>query len=186
MPAAKLSKGEWNEIRMASEAGASDGQLSQDFGVSRDSIRMKRMREDWLTPAKVQAEIAAQRERELVLKRGNPVAMREAKLEEEKKNGVTHVTGTDSVASQMLKDAEKCSALAMKLFLGKLKSAADSPESIDGLSSVQDVAVAVKGARQIAGLDKPQLAVGVNFGAFWDGPESADEKPVVVVQSTEG
>lgn len=170
MPAARLTKEGWFEIQRASEAGVDDDQLSQDYGVSKGAIRIRRMREGWLTPRKMAEEVAIQKAKAEVRNLSNKAAV----------TGVTTTPAEESIARKMLRDGETAGIHAMSVLLKKLAFAAENPETISDLETVGDISVAVKAARGIAGLDKQgQGQVVLNFGAFWNAEKTGpDDRPV--------
>ena len=179
MPAMLISKEEWKEIQKASEAGVPDSQLSEQFGISKASIKMRRMREGWLTPARLKAEVAAQSARKLALSQG--VSLREK--EESKTGVVTRVTAEESIASKLLKMGETGTLALAEVALRKALFVRDNPETIDDLETIGDMSTALKLLRTAAGLDRQEnsVAVALNFGAFWQSPSSAEvERPRVV------
>lgn len=166
----KLSKEEWKEIRSASEAGIEDSQLSQTYQIPKPAIRMRRMREKWLTPNRIQAEIAANKARAEALARGNKGALVES--------DVTRVTkpALEAVSERLLEDGKAASLRGMVLLKNLLERA--KPEDLADLADVGDVVQAVKGARLIAGLDKEGQSLTLNLGAFWEAPVEPGSGPV--------
>lgn len=179
-----LSKEEWKEVQKASEAGLEDEELSRTYGVSKASIKMRRMREKWMTPNRIRAEIAASKARADSMRIGNGQAKKElAALGD---GNVTTVTkpALEAVSESLLEDGKASSILGMRLLKGLLERAAKDPESLESLETASDVVTAVKGARLIAGLDREGSSVTLNLGAFWEAPVEGSgleaEKPLVV------
>jgi hypothetical protein len=146
----------WAELRAAYEGGVDDATLEQDFGVPRSSIRKKRSRDNqngdpWLSPAKLR--MAAEQER--------------LKRKFDRTTNITPgapITAEESIANKLLRDGELATQHAMKILLKKLTEAALDPEQVRGIESIQDVSTAVKAARSISGLDKPEVALQLNVG----------------------
>ena len=164
----------WREIRKASEAGVPDGQLSEDYGVSKGAIKVRRLREQWATQTRINAEVEAQKARGLALARGIP----------KNAEGVTHVTAEASIAQKLLADGELAGLHAMAILLKKLTFSAENPETIADLETVSDVSTAVKTARSIAGLDKSDVTVNVPV-MFWNGQDASqiDSGGVIEVEN---
>ncbi len=153
---ALFSPSGWAAIRAASEGGVDDETLSADFGVARSTIRKNRSRDNqkgdpWLTPAnKTRAA-----EEEKMNRRLRCISNSTQDLP---------MTADQSIAQKMVKDGETASLHGMELILGLLKEAIGKPEGIKPLEDISDVVSATKAARNIAGLDKPELALQVNVG----------------------
>ena len=166
-----LSKEEWNEVRKASEAGVDDSQLSKDYGITQTSIRMRKMREKWLTPRRLAEEVAVAKVRKEMKRHTNSV--------------VTSVTRPAelSISDKMLSSAEAIGTQIMAVLARKAAFVAQNPDTIDDPESVSDLGTIVNVSRKIAGLDKPDVAanIALNFGAFWESPSGVEvEKPRVL------
>lgn len=154
MGAAKMSVKGWAEIRAASEAGVDDVTLSKDFGISREAIRKYRSRDNkkgdpWITPKHLQTAAMVEKLK-LKMKNSNHTTLEPT------------MTAEESLAQRLLRDGESASSHAMKVLLKKLTAAALDPDSIADLEDVGDVSTAVKAARSIAGLDKPDTQVAIS------------------------
>lgn len=139
--------------------GVEDKVLSIDYGVDKPTIRMRRMREGWMTPAKIQAQREAEAARMKSMKRGNGAALAE--------QDVTRVTrgAIQTVAEQILKLAERNGLRVAQMSDRALRGVAQSPPEIE---SWGDVMQAYKALRLAAGVDKEGgTNVLLNLGAFW-------------------
>lgn len=171
MPAMLLSKEDWKEVRRASEAGVDDPQLSKDYGVSQGAIRVRKMREKWLTPRKLAEQVAIAKVKQEMRNHTNAVVTAVTKPAEE------------SISERMLNSAELIGSQIMSVLERKAALVYKNPGIIDDPETVGDLGTMVNVSRKIAGLDKPEAnaSVALNFGAFWQAPDSSPqstEKPV--------
>ncbi len=157
--AAYFTPSGWAQVRAASEAGLDDKTICEDFKVPRGTLTKRRsldkkMGKPWLTPA--EAKRSAEE-----LKMRN------------KLNGISShtkdapMTAMQSVTQKLLADGELATGHGMAVLLGLLAEAAAAPESIKPLGDVGDVSVAVRAARSISGLDKPDVAMQINLGGMF-------------------
>lgn len=173
MPAMKLSPDQWAEVKKASEAGVDDAQLSQDFGISKGAIRIRRMRENWST-GKSRAEAVAVARVKSQFK-GMPATGLVT--------GVTKPNAEESIAAKMAAQAEEIGLHAMAIIARKMKLAAENPETIDDFESIGDVATGAKTARSIAGLDKTEGGgIHINLGSFFGTSREEREVQAVVLK----
>lgn len=164
----KLSPADWREVRKASEAGCDDDQLSQDYGISRGAIRIRRMREKWLTGKVLAEAVAVAKVKSEIRSMPNGHAV----------TAVTAPKAEDSIAARLASDAEAVSVHAMKIILHKMKIAAEQPETIDDFEKIGDISIAAKTARSIAGLDKQEGGgININLGSFF-GTSRENEREV--------
>ena len=172
----------WTEIRKASEAGCNDNQLSEEHGVSRCSIRKKRQREQWMTPSRLKAEAEAQRVRTSMLQRNRLSPTERAGLP-----SPPVMPAEESIAARMNAGAEEVGAKLMEVILAKVRTLHRDPDSIADPKNLGDLSIMVNTTRKIAGLDKPdnQVAVALNFGAFWEAPGGAQQERPRVLSAIE-
>lgn len=176
MPSAQLDSDCWNEIKSAYEQGVDDPALSADFGVSREAIRQRRLRDKragrpWLNQAMIKAE---QQKAQID---------RNARITNSKTLSVTSVTAEQSVASRLQEIAERNSLRVAKMADKALREVADSPPEVE---SWADAGQAYKLLRLAAGLDKEGSQVSLNFGAMFKPQAGSADSVVVVVESSEG
>ena len=172
MPAMLISKEEWNTIKLASEAGVDDQQLSEDYGVSKASIRKRRQLDKWLTPRKIEEEKAVAKAKALARQSPSNISQVSQKPSAE-----------ESIASKLLKMGETGTLALAEVALQKALFVRDNPETIDDLETIGDMSTALKLLRTAAGMDKQEsnVAVALNFGAFWESPGSTEvERPRVL------
>ncbi len=170
MPAMKISRGEWLEIQKASESGTDDEALSQDYGVSKASIRKRRQLDRWLTPRKIAEEVAIAKAKAVVRQSPSNISQVSQKpsAEETVAATITRLCDRNQLRAANAVDA------AMR-GMGALE-----------IETVAELATGVKLLRLMDGRDKEGTSVAVQFGAFWQGPENGpEEKPVVVVRAGE-
>ena len=183
----------WDAIKQASIAGVDDPDLADQFGVTRGAIRIRRLREQWPTPAKAMAraqEKAARLRAEHDQARGvTPVTVtRPAKpvtspvtldvgseTVTDCNRGVTEGSETlDLVADSLLERGLQASHIASRIALRTLQSVQHLTQPVESLT---DVNVAMKIARTAAGMDRPDVAVNVMTVGAWSA---------VAVQSDDG
>lgn len=183
MPAAQLTEEQWRQIRTASEQGILDKDLSDIYGVSRESIRQRRKRENWLTPSKValqtelvQAEQAI-RARHAVNagKASDALASRPAAQASDSGHAITVVTGAPSAARTI---AEKLLAIAENnsLRVATLADSALAESPAPEIRSWQDVSTAYKLIRTAAGLDRADQGAQVNVSLAMFAPYQGSER----------
>lgn len=168
MPAPKLTPEQWNEVRMASEAGVDDFTLSEDFGVERASIRQRRNREKWLTPKRLHEQAVIEN------------AKRQLKTSN---NGtVTNVTRTplalQVTAENMVERAKEGTLIAMNMFWDGIRRSNDRG-GIQAPATAKDLLTSMKGLRLGAGLDKE--SVTVNIASFWGAGQGNQERETSAV-----
>lgn len=157
----------WDEIRKASEQGVDDMRLCEAFeGLTRESIRVRRHREKWLTPAKIEQEAIIQAARDRAGKIGNQSVI-----------GVTSVTGGSvtgkmqpsalSVTAETLQD--RASAYSLRMFdyaSGQVEKAVKA-ELVPTPDDWKSLDTADRMVRRAAGLDKADSqSVTVNLGGW--------------------
>lgn len=179
MPKMKLSPEQWEEVKKASEAGVEDSQLSEDFGITKASIRKRRQLDAWMTPRKLEEQKAVAKAKAVARQLPNDVSQLSQTP-----------SGEASIASKLLRDGEFASIAAMSILLKKLTQASENPDSVADLATVGDVSVAAKTARNIAGLDKPETAVQINLASVWGEPGAGkspgpDDVPFLVESRVE-
>lgn len=163
MAAPSLTPDQWTELRRASEAGMSDEDLASAYGVSRGAIRLRRMREQWITPKVLAKEVARQ---EL-----------ENRFKRIPSNGVTNSGGVTSetpagetpraltlTAQTMVQRAQEGTLAAVEMFADAIMRA-HQRGGIATPTDGKELMMAMKGARLGAGLDREGTTI--NIAAFW-------------------
>lgn len=158
MPAALAV--DWSEVRRASEGGMDDCQLAEVFGINRNSLRARKMRENWTSPAKVQQAAI--------------IARATAKARSITNASVQHLTtnatdatqtpsGITALGQNLAEYGEKGNLHAVKLFAALLERA--TPEALEPLKDAGSTLTALKGLRLGAGMDKAD-GIQVNVALF--------------------
>lgn len=141
---ALLPPEQWEALRISSIRGSSDEQLARQFEVTRESIRMRRMRDPaW------KAALAAKPTESI----GN------------KENVTTNVTAAAiqaSVADSLRQNGEQTSLRVSQIALRSVQSAPDTLPC----ETASDLKTFLSAARIAAGMDKAQPEVRVNVAMF--------------------
>lgn len=162
-----ISPEAWSELRKSSELGVDDVTLSQRFGVTRGSIRIRRLREGWITAEKLESQANAMRDRRVVDAGKKP-----------------HVTALEVVASTLGERAESYSLRMFDWASGQADKSMKS-NAIQPPSNWKELDTADRMARRAAGLDKQTTAVQVNLGSFFRPASGSDGGGCVVVDETD-
>lgn len=149
MPAVSpLSKEGWEQLKKASEMGVKDEVLANEYGVTRDAIRLRRSREKWLTMERVEQHLAERRER---------------MIDTERYKGALEVvaeTLQERAEAYSLNTFNKVSALAKKGL--ELLPTPDTWKTFQIADTI---------ARRAAGLDRPQTQINVAIGGAFRSPQ---------------
>jgi hypothetical protein len=146
---------DWQEIRRASEGGVDDAVLSERFQVNRNSLRARKMRENWTTPAKVQAEAEVVKLKAMQRGRNNSSLVAAT--------GATEPTGMAVLGENLATYGKTGNFAAVKLLHSLLTNA--KVEDLEPLSDAAGIVTTLKGLRLGTGLDK-EGAVQVNLAMF--------------------
>ncbi len=156
MGAALLPPRGWAIIRRASEHGVSDETLAEKYDIPKAAIRLRRHREKWLSPARLEeAKAVALAKAETRTVTG--AALKRMKQVDESEEGMGHVV--EEIAS--LEEAGS-------LHFARLASTALTKKKSLTIRSVGDAVAAMKGLRTVAGKDK-DAAISVNIGSWGAG-----------------
>ena len=158
MPAARLPQEAWGELRSASEAGVPDETLSEQFQVSRESIRKRRQLEKWITPEKAHQAAAIEKVKRSSIATGS--ISRISQME----SGAVAIVG-----SSLAEIGERHTHRMSKYLEDKLGKALDT-DSVPLPSSWKDLNTADTMLRRSLGLDKPQTNIQLNM---WGGSGSS-------------
>jgi hypothetical protein len=166
---------DWTEIRRCSEQGMGDVEISERFNVTRSTIRQRRHREKWITPAVVEREkIVAESSRKMKFINNETVT-----------NG-TGMSGLQVVASSLVQRSQDYSLRVFdatsQAVLSAIKAGLPIPENWKTL------AIADQMARRAAGLDRPdQAQVSVNLAMFTGEGEgwTVSEEPSITLPNTQ-
>lgn len=128
---------------------------------------MRRLRENWITPAKLYQEAAVQATRDKVRGIGNASIP-----------SITNVTAVTGLGETLAKYGEKGNLHASKVLYDLILAA--SAETMKPLQDVSDLSTAAKTLRTVAGLDK--AAGNVQVSIWSSGPthvrDESDDSPV--------
>ena len=108
----------WREVQSASEAGCSDEELAETYGISRPAIRQRKKRENWLTPRKLH-EMAAVEE-------ATSKARLSARLFEPGVTAVTGPSGLGVASAKLAKLREETPLLIAEKVADLIKRLADA------------------------------------------------------------
>jgi hypothetical protein len=153
MGASLLPPSGWAQLKRASEAGVSDPVLAKKYDVSERAIRVRRHREKWMTPERLE-EMKQERAMKESNKRVATGAMKRMKQGDDGEGGMGHVV-------------EEIATLAESgsLHFARLAESALRRKKSLTIRTVGDAVAAAKGLRSVAGLDK-EAVVTMNFGAW--------------------
>lgn len=156
MPAALLPPRGWAALRRASEAGVSDETLAAKYSVPKAAIRLRRSRQKWLTPARLEEAkaVALTREQHKRVSTGAVTRMIQDPDNEE---------GTGHVVEEIASLAE-----TGQLHFARLASKALTKKKSLSIKTMGEAVAAVKGLRTVAGMDK-EAQISVNIGAWSAG-----------------
>ena len=144
-----ISEKGWSEARKAYEHGASPSTITEKFGVTKEALKKRKLREGWRTITAARQEVEAmerERERSLGL---SPIVP----------------SGVEVAGEQLLRNGETSSLLASNLALSLLKSA--TADTLKPLADIADVSTSLKVARLAAGMDKQSTQVNVMVGGMF-------------------
>jgi len=151
---AKFSPSDWEHVKMAYSAGVTDKELCSDFNLKPSTLRKRRSLDGqqgnpWLGPAhsKRVAEEEKMRRKLRVIGNGTEDLP---------------MTADQSIAQKLLAGGEEASERGMSLILKLLRDAVMDKESIRPLEDISDIVQATKGARSIAGMDRPEMSLSVS------------------------
>jgi hypothetical protein len=173
MPAAVLTKGEWEEVKMASIAGIPDTRISKDWGISRDALRKRRERESWPTPERARIERDKAREALQNKEQASVQSSHGAEVLSQ------DVQSKPSAAEVIAKSKEEYGESNRMVLLSKLSPILQSAVTENPANfSPQDIKELVSlGSflHKMADLDKPQTEVNVSL---WSTQQPQSERDV--------
>ncbi len=161
---AKITRQQWQNLKVSNISGVSDRELSQRYRIKEGTIRGARCADKEWSKAYTKVRLAI---------KSNKTLQESNQLAEVGDSTVASMegigTGTNLIVAQMgFKALQKFSKKA------------------PALEEWSEASTAYNMVRKATGQDKEGTSVAVQFGAFWQGPENGpEEKPVVVVKAGE-
>jgi hypothetical protein len=177
MPSALLSPELWKEVQAASEAGVDDFTLSEDYGVTRESIRKRRQLDKWITPAKVKELAEIERVKSSFKQVTNTTISRDSQA-----------PPAEEVVGRNLNEVLDRLVEKMVPALSSQVERAMTPEKVSSFEpqNPKELGQVIGTLWKISGRDKPQLSIQTNV-LNWSNGSSQLPDPVEMAQDvTEG
>lgn len=175
MPAAKLSKEIWLEIKTASECGMDDDELSQTYNIPKNAIQQRKHREKWLTPRKLK-ELAMVQE-----------AKDAARVMNNKTEGVSSVSADTPTA--LVNVAAKLTAIKETTFLALAEKTSEL--MLEGLKTLlapkgwKEMSIASTVFSNAVGANKGGGMVIQVGGAAWQGSPQGEKPRIIQIEAQE-
>lgn len=157
MPASLLTTDQWQEVKRASEQGVDDETLSQEYGVSRESIRKRRSLEGWMSPERLHQAAEAERVRKANVATGSISRISQEGLKPRDSIGI--------VGKSLAEMGEKAT-LRRANFLEGILERVETGSTLPDPRNWKEYSSAVTLQRRELNLDKPQTNVQVF--TLWD------------------
>ncbi len=155
---AKITRQQWQNLKLSSIGGSTDKELAKSYGISEGSIRRTRsLDREWA---------AAYTKVRLTIK---------SKQKEQDANQIAEITNTtiaslDGLGKGTNVIVARMGAIALKKFARK------APK----LNEWSEASTAFNMVRKATGQDKEGSSTVVNLGAFWSSPSSSTDAATVV------
>jgi hypothetical protein len=173
MPAAVLTKGEWEEVKMASIAGIPDSRLAKEWGIEIDAIKQRRRRGNWATKNK--ALIEQQKAMQALKDKGSPL-IQSMHGAEEVSPDVTGSPKALDLVSKSLGEYADGMALALVPTLSSLaENAVTKNPALFAPTDLKELGQSVSLVWKLTGRDKPQTEVNVSL---WSTQQPQSERDV--------
>lgn len=165
MPAAVLTKGEWEEVKAASIAGIPDSKIAKEWGIEVDAIKQRRKRGAW--PTKNKAILEQQKALQALKDKGSPLVQSSHGVEGVSPN-VTDTPKALDVVSKSLGEYADGMAMALVPALSTLATdAVTKNPTLFAPTDLKELGQAASLVWKLSGRDKPDTQVNLSL---WSQP----------------
>jgi hypothetical protein len=146
----------WEEVRKAYEGGLDDEIVASRFGVNRSTLRARKRRENWISPAKL--------EQAAIIARATAKARSINNSSVQRATDATAPSGIDVLGENIAEYGRKGNLAAVKLLHSLLTNA--KIDDLEPLSDANSVVTTLKGLRLGTGMDKAEGSVNLALSMF--------------------